>query len=256
MSQDNYPALNIAEQFYSVQGEGATAGVPAYFVRLANCNLMCGGTQAKLVRHGQASWWCDTEDVWKRGTLQTYEQVTDAMYKAGQLERIADGLTHVVWTGGEPLLPNNQRDIKSFMQKFDAQYQGNSAYHEVETNGTQFLDDFLYRELDQINCSPKLGNSGMPKKARINERALERIRTHYNPWFKFVVGNEEDIEEMERDYVVPLQLPSKQVILMPAMDKFDQAQERSAFVYEMAKKYGYRASLRGHIIAWDKKVGV
>ena len=35
--------LAISEVFYSIQGEGKTMGIPAVFVRLAGCNLMCGG---------------------------------------------------------------------------------------------------------------------------------------------------------------------------------------------------------------------
>ena len=34
--------LLISSDFYSVQGEGFSTGVPSYFIRLANCNLTCG----------------------------------------------------------------------------------------------------------------------------------------------------------------------------------------------------------------------
>ena len=34
--------LLISSDFYSVQGEGRSSGVPAYFVRLGMCNLNCG----------------------------------------------------------------------------------------------------------------------------------------------------------------------------------------------------------------------
>ena len=40
----------IAETFYSIQGEGATAGLPAVFVRLQGCTVGCG--------------WCDTKYSW------------------------------------------------------------------------------------------------------------------------------------------------------------------------------------------------
>jgi len=33
--------LQLAEIFYSVQGEGTWTGTPAVFVRLAGCNLAC-----------------------------------------------------------------------------------------------------------------------------------------------------------------------------------------------------------------------
>ncbi len=34
--------LLISSDFYSVQGEGKSTGVPSYFVRLGLCNLTCG----------------------------------------------------------------------------------------------------------------------------------------------------------------------------------------------------------------------
>ena len=34
--------LLISSDFYSVQGEGVSSGIPSYFVRLGNCNLTCG----------------------------------------------------------------------------------------------------------------------------------------------------------------------------------------------------------------------
>ena len=34
--------LLISSDFYSVQGEGKSSGIPSYFVRLGTCNLTCG----------------------------------------------------------------------------------------------------------------------------------------------------------------------------------------------------------------------
>ena len=38
--------LLISSDFYSVQGEGKSSGVPSYFVRLGTCNLTCGMSRA------------------------------------------------------------------------------------------------------------------------------------------------------------------------------------------------------------------
>ena len=38
--------LLISSDFYSVQGEGISSGIPSYFVRLGNCNLTCGMSRA------------------------------------------------------------------------------------------------------------------------------------------------------------------------------------------------------------------
>ena len=42
--------LPVMESFYSIQGEGYHSGKPAYFVRLAGCNVKCT--------------WCDVKDSW------------------------------------------------------------------------------------------------------------------------------------------------------------------------------------------------
>ena len=52
--------LSISEVFYSIQGEGKTVGIPSVFVRLAGCNLMCGGmgTQFDGELHNGAEFRC------------------------------------------------------------------------------------------------------------------------------------------------------------------------------------------------------
>ena len=67
MSMSEIDTLNVSEGFYSVQCEGASTGYPAYFIRLKGCNLICGGKGGSLMKQGKATWWCDTEAVWKKG---------------------------------------------------------------------------------------------------------------------------------------------------------------------------------------------
>ncbi len=46
MSKISPDKLMISSDFYSVQGEGKTTGVPSYFIRLGLCNLTCGMSRA------------------------------------------------------------------------------------------------------------------------------------------------------------------------------------------------------------------
>ncbi len=46
MSKIDPNKLLISSDFYTVQGEGISSGIPAYFVRLGICNLTCGMSRA------------------------------------------------------------------------------------------------------------------------------------------------------------------------------------------------------------------
>src|SRR4051794_22503665 len=76
--------VKIAEIFYSLQGEGILTGVPSVFVRTSGCNLRCT--------------WCDTPYTsWQpEGEDLSNEQIIEAT--------MAYGASHVVVTGGEPMI--------------------------------------------------------------------------------------------------------------------------------------------------------
>ena len=57
--------LVVSEKFYSIQGEGQTMGVPAVFLRLGGCNLLCKGK----------GWVCDSIEVWKKGVSTPFNEV-------------------------------------------------------------------------------------------------------------------------------------------------------------------------------------
>jgi organic radical activating enzyme len=73
--------LQIAELFYSVQGEGTFTGTPAVFVRLAGCNLNCR--------------FCDTDY-----SLKDVCSVDEVVARVGSL---GGECPMVILTGGEPL---------------------------------------------------------------------------------------------------------------------------------------------------------
>jgi 7-carboxy-7-deazaguanine synthase len=73
--------LQLAEIFYSIQGEGTHTGTPAVFVRLAGCNLACR--------------FCDTDYA-----VREFANVGDVV---ARVRGLAEDCPLVVLTGGEPL---------------------------------------------------------------------------------------------------------------------------------------------------------
>lgn len=232
----------------------------------------CGGHHGELVKKGKATWWCDSETVWKTAKDYTNQELYDKFVEFGQIENIIEGRTHLIWTGGEPTMPMHVKSIISFLDFFNEKHPGNDMYCEIETNGTlPIIEKNFYKGeqvslgmgtgwkhayIDQINCSPKLANSGMSKSMRINARAIKQIMEHENFYFKFVISSEEDIQEIQKDFIEPFNIHWKNIILMPGIDNRDDLAERTAFLYDMCKKYGYRGVTRGHILAWDRVTGV
>jgi organic radical activating enzyme len=275
MSKIDLNKLLISSDFYSVQGEGISSGVPSYFVRLGICNLTCGMSrkfanqlakdktledgeifEGDLHKEGKATWTCDSTSQWLwRGEDKDFQYLIDRWKEQGIYEDIKNGTIHIIWTGGEPTIKGHQEAINNFFQYWISQDVIN-VYNEIETNGTIYVEDYLFKKLHQINCSPKLSNSGLDAKQRINPDAIKRIMEHDNYQFKFVISNEADVEEMFRDFVVPFNIPLKNVVCMPGLDDVANFEERTQFVLEMAKKYKFRGLTRLHIAAWNKTLNV
>ena len=271
----NNKFLPISEDFYSMQCEGVTTGYPAYFIRLMNCNLHCGASsefmkkvrrksidldpgsfQGDLHKTGEATWTCDTIPVWIKGHKKPFNYLIDRWKEEGILDWVLEGRVNLIWTGGEPTMRMSQKVIIEFLEYLKNLYPDSKVYNEIETNGTGYIDDNLFKELDQINCSVKLANSGMSKDVRIIPDALNRIMEHPNYWFKFVISNEEDLEEIHRDFIKPFNINLKRVIVMPGLDDQKNFHERTLFSLEMGRKYGYIGLTRLHVSAWNKTTGV
>ena len=274
----NVDKLLISSDFYSVQGEGISSGIPAYFIRLSHCNLRCGMSSnfiknlkkqgpdgledgeifvGDLHGEGSATWTCDSTSQWLvRGESQDFNYLLNRWKEQSIYSDIIDGTIHLIWTGGEPTLPLQQKAIVNFFtywSQYDELYQ---VYNEIETNGTRYINEPLFKQLDQINSSPKLSNAGMPKKMTCVPRAIERIMEHENYQFKFVISNQEDIEEVFKDFIVPFNIPLKNVVCMPGLDSQEHFHERTEWVLEMSKIYKFRGLTRLHISAWDKTLNV
>ena len=279
MSKIDPNKLLISSDFYTVQGEGISSGIPAYFVRLGICNLTCGMSrkftnqlekeqkledgeifEGDLVKEGKATWTCDSTSQWLwRGEDKEFDYLINRWKEEGVYEDIKNGLVHIIWTGGEPTIKGHQEAIINFTNHWMSRYLDRNDVHpfyEIETNGTIVIDVKLFNMLDQINCSPKLSNSGMTAKQRIVPEAIERIKQHKSYQFKFVISTEDDVLELLRDFVEPFNIPLKNVVCMPGLDDASNFEERTRFVMEMAKKYRFRGLTRLHIAAWNKTLNV
>ena len=230
--------LAVSETFYSIQGEGQTMGIPAVFLRLGGCNILC---ESK-------NWRCDTIEVWQRSKSLEFEDVLDSTF----VDRLAQG-AHLVITGGEPLM--QQRNVLKYLQWFAVKY----LFHptvEIETNGTilplQELKDYVH----YWNVSPKLSTAGEHNtaKIRINKNALIFFSDEVNSIFKFVVSCENDIDEIYADYY-PI-IDREKIVLMPARSSREELDKTRQFVAESCVKYKLRYSERLHIVIWNLKTGV
>ena len=274
--------LQISEKFFSIQGEGWTTGVPAYFIRLTGCNLSCGlGSKglielskhlktlskdeyraggfdhqfANLFKDNKATWVCDSASVWLRGSETHYEDIVNDWKKEKIFEWIKENRTHIIWTGGEPTLPNHQKSICEFLDWLYVKHEI-KAFNEIETNGTVPITSELLNHLDQINCSVKLANSGMTKSRRINPEAINSIMSHDNYWFKFVISSEEDLKEINSDFIESFNIPGDRIIIMPGLDRQEDLFERTKMTLELAKKYGFIGTTRLHVAGWGSVTGV
>lgn len=155
-------ALSVSEIFTSILGESTLAGRPAFFIRLAGCNLRCR--------------WCDTPYAYEGGGSWEVEALLEAARASRQ--RL------VLVTGGEPLL---QEDTLLLLSRLG------DAGHEVllETNGSLPIRavDRRVRRIVDVKC-PGSGMDGAmhwPNLAEVTP----------SDEIKFVVGSREDFEFAE-----------------------------------------------------------
>jgi organic radical activating enzyme len=152
-------------------------------------------------------------------------------------------------------MPKHQRDILSFLDWLLLTYKI-VPYNELETNGTFLLNQGFGDVISQINCSPKLANSGMTPEQRIRPEVIKQIQKHSNHQWKIVISSRDDYLEFVRDFVEPFNLAHKRIVLMPACDNREDLAEATKMTFEVAKEFQVRAITRSHILAYDRVTGV
>ena len=226
------------EIFAALQGEGASAGRPCAFVRLSRCNLACE--------------WCDTAYTWRfEGDNRPHRDGADFARADNQLvleeadvaARIAAlDQPRLVITGGEPLL--QAPALARLLTALAALRPGISV--EVETTGTVPPPAALDRLVAQWNVSPKLAHSGNPRELAIRPEALAAFAASGRAWFKFVVAEPADVDEVAAQAEAH-GLPTGRIILMPEGRDSATLRSRARWLADLCLARGYSLSDRLHI---------
>ncbi len=247
--------IAISEYFYSLQGEGNTMGVPAIFLRLTACNLMCGGKGVEKdgkLRNG-ATWICDTIAVWMQGQSYGFD---DLLVKLNQeldfIGKLKAGV-HLVITGGEPLLQQDR--IIAFLAYLEQKYELKPIL-EIETNATILPKKELDKRVHYWNTSPKLSNSGVVLSNRLYPEILQWFDNNNKTMFKFVIASKEDFEEIKTVFLQKKIIQKNKIVLMPAADSLVQLLERNQLVADICIQNQIRMCTRMHVEIWNKLTGV
>lgn len=239
ISGDKTTVLHIAECFgNTVQGEGISAGVPSIFLRMQNCTLNCT--------------WCDTTEVWRRGNPYSVEELL-SIWKFYNIDQDLRSKHHLVITGGSPLLQQQglTKLFKGFVDSLSF-----TPFIEVENECVRMPDSYFLSYISQWNNSPKLSNSGMKKSIRYKPDIIKFMSGIYNSYFKFVISEESDWDEIEKDFLMPDLIKKEQIILMPEGSSREELRKAYTHVLDLCCKHGVRMSDRLQVTVFDKVVGV
>lgn len=244
----NKEILVVSETFYSVQGEGATCGVPAVFLRLAGCNLRCNGFSYKDPNTSKHLG-CDSKLVWMQGDKCDFSRIIAQWQSKGYMMQLERG-AHLVITGGEPLL--QQFSLIRFIDYLDHVF-NEKIYIEVETNATVMPDELLFRRVNQWNISPKLSFSG---EVQPPAEIIKYFSQYKNTHFKFVIATPEDVDEVVAVYHQSLGIDNMRIWLMPEGGTRERINTIKPWLVERAKLHCMNFTSRLQVDLWDEVTGV
>lgn len=225
----------VSEIFLSVQGEGIHAGTPSVFLRTYHCNLTCV--------------WCDSKYTWQNQGVSKPGVDYELMSEESVFSRLVHyGCKHLVLTGGEPML--HQKVLSPLLSNL----REGGFFIEVETNGTIIPTIETLRLIDCFNVSPKTSNSLVEERVRTQSEALRVLVESQKAWFKFVISDARDVDEVE-ELISKFAIPRDRVLLMPEGTDATALLERSRWLANLCKERGFRFSPRLHILLFGNKRG-
>lgn len=233
--------LEVAEIFYSIQGEGPFAGMPAVFIRLAGCPLQCK--------------WCDTdfETVRERLTPE------DLAQRAHLLRRSSGRAALCVLTGGEPLRQHVAPLVQALNRHLFAVQVETAGVHWREDLGGLFeprrADGFVDPAKNTVVVSPKTPRlaAGIAPYVHALKYILQSGRNCIKDGLP-VTDPQKDQQNQKGEYRLvrpdalgqpPLHL--SQVYVQPC-DEGNVLQNATNLnkAAQVAQRYGYRTSIQLH----------
>jgi len=207
-------------------------GVPSVFVRTSGCNLRCV--------------WCDTPYTsWQpEGDERSLDSIVD--------EVNSHGASHVVITGGEPMIAPDIRELTARL----------GQHITIETAGT--VDANV--RCDLMSISPKLANStphtrdngrwaAQHERLRYQPEILRRLIQLYPYQLKFVIADPGDLPQVNA-IVSDIGASRSRVLLMAEGVDAAVLAERGRWLAEIAKREGFRMTPRLHVDLWGNRRGV
>jgi 7-carboxy-7-deazaguanine synthase len=227
--------MQVAEIFYSVQGEGRFIGVPSVFIRSSGCNLRCV--------------WCDTPYTsWRpEGRAWSIDEIEREVAKYPT--------SHVVITGGEPLLAPD-------IEKLTAALKREGAHITIETAATIFKPVAC----DLVSMSPKLANStpwaiedgrfaAMHEQRRLAFDVIRRFLEAYDCQLKFVIEQPADFAEIRALLARLPRLDASRVLMMAQGTSAADVHAKAQWIVECCKTFGYSYTPRLHLDLYGNRRG-
>jgi len=284
--------LKYSETFFSAQGEGQYVGIPSLWMRFFLCNLQCNGFGQKDPTDPSTydlpyekiditniesvfdlpvfDKGCDSSYTWskKYRHLITDKTVTEAVDELTALlphgkfmHPVTGQESHMVFTGGEPMLKNTQPGMMQVIDEFKRR--NNQPMNvTVETNGTRPITDefaeWIQREYTNWvgrewywSLSPKLwATAGEKHKKAIQPEVVGRYaEVSPHGQLKYVVnGTDESWREVEENTKLFREAGCNYPVwIMGVGGTFEGLVQTEASIADEAIRRGYYYTSRVHV---------
>tara|TARA_B100001287_G_scaffold107863_1_gene90912 strand:- start:1403 stop:2290 length:888 start_codon:yes stop_codon:yes gene_type:complete len=291
--------VKYSETFFSAQGEGKYVGIPSLWMRFFLCNLQCNGFGQKDptdpstydlpyekidITHIDNVFdlpvfdkGCDSSYTWAKKyshliTDKTVEEACDeltALLPTGKFLHPDTGQeTHMVFTGGEPMLKPTQPAMMGVLEEFKRRDNMPNNVT-IETNGTRpitqeladYIAWFTYDGTREWywSLSPKLwATAGEQSKKAIKPDVIGRYaEVSPHGQLKFVVnGTDESWREVEENTKMFREAGCNfPVWIMGVGGTFEGLIQTEATIADEAIRRGYYYTSRVHVHIYGNAIG-